>query len=261
MEKEKLESLLIDYIDNKLNSVDRRNVEQELISNTEAYKLYEELKEVIHVMDRSARLEPSAKLKANFDKLLKDELASASQSKTIFFQPVFYRMAAAIALLIIGGGIGFFISKQNDARILAIAEKVRVQEEQMENMREMMGLLNNDQSASQRMQGVKVVYKMEKADDEILNALVKTMNEDPSSNVRLAALEALGHFVDEPQVRKALVNALAKQKDPIVQISLIQLLVKMKEKGVVKDLQKIVNDEGTIQAVKDEAYSGIMKLS
>jgi hypothetical protein len=35
----------------------------------------------------------------------------------------------------------------------------------------------------------------------------------------------------------------------------------MKEKGVVNDLQKIVDDEGTIQAVKDEAYSGILRLS
>jgi hypothetical protein len=33
---------------------------------------------------------------------------------------------------------------------------------------------------------------MEKPDDEIVNVLVKTMNEDVNTNVRLAALDALG---------------------------------------------------------------------
>jgi hypothetical protein len=37
--------------------------------------------------------------------------------------------------------------------------------------------------------------------------------------------------------------------------------VDLKEQSVVDDLKKIVDDEGTMEAVKDEAYSGILKLS
>jgi hypothetical protein len=257
MEKEKLESLIIDYIDNKLNSVDRRVVEQELVNNPDAYTLYEQLKEVIHVMDRSARLEPTAKLKTGFEEMLKRESASVKETKTIFFQPAFYRVAAAIALLIIGGGIGFWMSKNN-----AQQEQIAKIEKQMqENRRIMMAMIENQQSASQRIQGVNVAMTIEKADDQVVNALIKTMNEDPNSNVRLAALEALSNFHQEPHVRKALIESLGKQKDPVVQIALIQLMVKMKEKGVVNDLQKIVDDSETMKAVKDEAYSGILKLS
>jgi hypothetical protein len=62
-------------------------------------------------------------------------------------------------------------------------------------------------------------------------------------------------------VRKILIGSLSVQDDPVVQIALIQLLVKMKEKTVVDDLQKIVDDSETMQAVKDEAYSGILRLS
>jgi HEAT repeat protein len=261
MERDKLEGMLIDYIDNRLNTVDRQHVEQELVRNAEAYKLYEELKEVMHVMDRSARLEPGDKLKTNFENLLKEEMASSRQAKTIFFRPAFYRAAAAVALLIIGGGIGFFISKKNDERMAKDQERLDKLEIEMAITKDMMSKLNNDQSASQRIQGVNVALSMAKADDEIVKALVKTMNEDQNSNVRLAALEALSKFIGDKQVRVALINSLTRQKDPIVQIQLIQLLVKMKEKGVVNDLQKIVDDEGTIQAVKDEAYTGIMKLS
>jgi HEAT repeat protein len=103
--------------------------------------------------------------------------------------------------------------------------------------------------------------EMEKPDDEIVKALVKTMNEDGNTNVRLAALDALSHFQNDPQVRRALVSALAKQKDPVVQIALIQLMVKLKEKGAVEDLKKIADDDKSIDAVKDEAYSGLLKLS
>jgi hypothetical protein len=261
MEQEKLESLLIDYIDNKLNAVDRRMVEQELVSNPSAHKLYDELKEVMEVLDRTAHLQPTVKLKSSFDAMLSDEITNAKKSRTIFFQPAFYRVAAAIALLILGGGIGFYISKENDKRLAAVEQLLKEQEVQLKATREMMAMLSNDQSASQRMQGINVALTMEKPADEIVTALVKTMNEDPNSNVRLAALEALSNFVHEKDVRSSLITSLSNQKDPVVQIALIQLLVKMKEKGVVDDLKKIVEDEGTMQAVKDEAYSGIMRLS
>ncbi len=257
MEKNKLESLLIDYIDNKLNSVDRHVVEQELVNNAEAYKLYEELKEVMHVMDRSARLEPSSRLQSSFEQMLKEEMTTSKQTKTIFFQPGMYRAAAAVAVLAIAGAIGLYIKKQNDILDITRAHVLLLEKQ----TNEMMAMLNNDQSASQRIKGVNVALSFEKADDKIVEALVTTMNQDPNSNVRLAALDALSKFVHEKKVREELVKALAQQKDPIVQIKLIQLLVQMKEKGVVKDLQKMVDDEGTMHAVKDEAYSAIMKLS
>jgi HEAT repeat protein len=125
----------------------------------------------------------------------------------------------------------------------------------------MMAGLNNEQSPSQRMLGVSVAYQMEKPDDDIVNALMKTMNEDDNTNVRLAALEALSKFSNEPTIRKQLIESLHTQKDPMVQITLIQLMVAIKEKGVVKELEKIATDEKTMKAVKDEAYKGILKLS
>lgn len=257
MEKEKLETLLIDYIDGKLTEAERHAVDQELIGNEEAYRMYEQLKEVIHAMQTSARIEPSAKLKLGFDQLLREEMKQAKKDKIVFFQPAFYRVAAALALLILGGGIGFWISKQNDQR----QEIAKIKEEMEATKLMMMSLIDNKQSASQRIQGVNVALTIENADDEVVKALAKRMNEDPNTNVRLAALDALSKFHQEPLVRRILIDALSNQKDPMVQIALIQLMVKMKEKGVVNDLKRIVDDAGTMKVVKDEAYSGIMKLS
>lgn len=257
MEKEKLESLIIDYIDGKLNSVDKERIEQELMRNAQAYKLYEELKEVMHVMDRAARLDPSDKLKTGFHAMLAEEALTVKKSKTVFFSPAVYRVAATVALLVLGVSIAYWMNKYDRQQ----DEIARLQQEMRATKDLMLSMLGNEQSASKRIQGVNVAYNISKADDDIVNALVTAMNEDPNSNVRLAALEALGKFADEPAVRKALIASLPKQKDPIVQISLIQLMVVMKEKSVVKELQRIVDDAGTMKAVKDEAYSGIMKLS
>ena len=258
MEKEKLESLLIDFIDGKLSEEERKTVEQELVRNAEAFTLYEQLKEVIQAMNNASRLEPSDHLKVSFDKMLQEEMGKQQTGKTVFFRPSLYRVAAAVLLLVLGGGIGFWISKQQQQA----TELARMKEEMDRTKQLLIGMLDNQNSASQRVEGATVAYKsVVKADDEIVNALVKAMNDDPNTNVRMAALEALRKFQHQPYVRKMLVASLSTQKDPMVQIALIRLMVEMKEKGVTEELQRITTEEGVLPAVKDEAHIGLMRLS
>lgn len=258
MNKEIWESRFIDYIDGKGGEVDRAEVERELAQSEEAYKLYEQLREVMQAIDKASALEPSDKLRAGFERALEQEISAQSKpTRTAFFSPMIYRIAAGFVLVMVGLGIGFWINK-NQERDQELADLKKQIED---NRRMMLAMLDNQQSASQRMVGVSVAYELEKADDEIVKVLVKTMNEDTNTNVRLAAMEALSKFGHEAQVRNALIHSLTEQKDPVVQIALIQLLVKMKEKGVVKHLEEMTKDPSTMKAVKDEAYSGILKLS
>jgi HEAT repeat protein len=111
------------------------------------------------------------------------------------------------------------------------------------------------------VQGATIAYTIGKADDEVVNALAKALNEDRNTNVRLAALEALAKFYQEENVRQLLIKSLSIQNDEVVQIALIQVLVQMKEKGIVKELEKITRDTEVLKAVKDEAFTGILKLS
>ena len=261
MEPDKLEGLLIDYIDGKLSAAERQEVVQEMARNPEAHRLYEQLREVLDAIKKSDEWEPGKKLQENFEKTLREEIAAARKAgpgnKQVFFQPVFFRAAAAVALLMAGIAIGFWINKnqQREADLQALKKEVEATKQMM------MSMLDNRQSASQRMLGATVAFKMEKADDQIVQALTKTMNEDPNTNVRLAALEALGKFHQQEHVRKALIASLATQKDPIIQIALIRLMVEMKEKEAVKELLRISTDDEVITAVKDEAHAGILKLS
>lgn len=120
--------------------------------------------------------------------------------------------------------------------------------------------LGNMESPSTRIAAAMKAYRMQEADKDIVDALVATMNEDPSTNVRMAALEALSRFHRENYVKKKLIASLKKQKDPMVQIELIHVLTEMKQKSILNDLQKMVQDVNTNDAVKERAYSSILTL-
>ncbi len=258
METEKLETLLIDYIDGKLPEAEKKVVEEQLLKDASAYRLYEQLKEIMQAMHTSPRIEPSQDLRKGFDLLLEAEIQNTKKGKVVLFQPAFYRVAAAIAFVILGGGVGFWISQQRQQA----AELEAMRKEVQATKTLMMAMLGDQKSASQRFQAATVVYNdIEKIDDEIVNALVRTMNNDENTNVRIAALEALGKFRNQPHVRKALITALNTQKDPLVQIALIRLMVEMKEQGIKGELERITTDEETLPAVKDEAHAGLLKLS
>ena len=99
MEKERLETLLIDYIDGKLNDAEQQAIEQKLVSDADAFKMYEQLKEVINAIQASAKIEPSSRLKRGFEQMLREEELELGKNKgrVVLFQPSFYGIAATIA--------------------------------------------------------------------------------------------------------------------------------------------------------------------
>jgi len=259
MEKEKLEALLIDYIDGKLSDEERRMVEQEyLLRNSDTYKLYEQLKEVMQAMHKSSKLEPTTRLRGAFNEALREEMAAGKRGKTIFFTPAFYRAAAAVTLVAVAGVVGFLIREQRQHA----AQLAAIQLEMANTKKAMMAQLENQNSASARLMGATVAYNdIAHPDPDIIKALVNAMNADENSNVRVAAMEALAKFSDQPHVRQALIQSLNIQKDPVVQIALIRLLVDMHAQGLKKQLEQITTDDDLLPAVKDEAHAGLLKIS
>lgn len=257
MERDTLESLLIEYIDGNLEENDRAIIVRELEVNPETQKLHAQLVELKRATTQSTVLMPSAALKNSFDQLVAREVILQPTARSITWNVVVYRVAAAILVLLVVGFGGYAIYKDGQYQ-----QQLAILKEEIErNKKQVMLLLGNEHSASQRMIGVSVAYEMQNPDDEIVKALVNTMNTDPNTNVRLAALDALGEFYTEEAVRKAMIESLSTQQDPVIQIALIQWMVKLKEKTVIQQLERLTKDAKTMKAVKDEAYSGIFKLS
>jgi hypothetical protein len=115
-------------------------------------------------------------------------------------------------------------------------------------------------SAASRIEAIALICGRKNNTLTVINALIHTLNNDPNTNVRLAALDELTKFHKKMYVRRALVTSLKKQQDPVVQINLIDLLTKMRELNVLSDLEQMVNDKNTNKTVRDMAYSGILHL-
>jgi hypothetical protein len=120
--------------------------------------------------------------------------------------------------------------------------------------------LENRTSPASRIAALSRIDKLYAVSHDVVDILVKTLNSDPNSNVRLAAMDGLSKFYREGYVRKQLVNSLKKQQDPVVQIALISLLTKMRESAILTELESLVKDDNTMDAVKESAYNGIFEL-
>lgn len=145
------------------------------------------------------------------------------------------------------------------ARKQELVAKLKGEQEHSEKQVTFAGLKDMNSPAS-RITAASEASGLKNTGNDVVNVLVTTLNTDPNTNVRLAALDGLARFYREGYVRKKLVASLKKQQDPMVQIALINLLTRMKESGILTELDKIVSDENTQQSVKDCAYSGIIQL-
>ncbi|MFK7773262.1 MAG: hypothetical protein AB8F94_14030 [Saprospiraceae bacterium] len=261
MEFQELENKLIDYLDNALTSEQRVEVEQELEKSTELRQTLDELKTVMSEMETAEEFQPSVNLKNNFDQFLQKEISqqSGGDANIVAFKKpnsgrnrFFFQIAAAAAILIMGVFIGKNLGEKAQVTETAISDlEVRLRTEMLE--------LLEDKSTSGRIKAVNISYEL-KPNDEIVDALIQSMNIDKSTNVRIAAMEALSHFGEDANVRTALCHSLTVQTNPMIQLSLIKILVNMKEKQAVEYFEKIIENESTTPEVKDEAQMGIFKM-
>jgi hypothetical protein len=85
----------------------------------------------------------------------------------------------------------------------------------------------DDKSTSARLQAVGLTQEMQDVSKKLSDALLYTINNDNSDNVRIASIEALIPYGHLEAVRGGLINAIAQQKSPLVLISLAEALKKI----------------------------------
>jgi hypothetical protein len=262
MKKPKLNemnSLMIDHIDGKLTGELGKYVERHIEKHPEALKEYNELKEVINLLDIDNELDVPEKGKSDFLTMLEEQKGKASETGNIrkinwLNKSTFYQVAAAVTLILVGYLGSLWVDSFRQSNFQAL-------ENELNDMKELViKTMMKQESASERIQGVLTVNELKEPDEEILNALITTMNYDDNVNVRMAALEALTNFADYELVKNAFIQALLNQDNPTIQIKLISILVNMEEKRAVDPIQKMIDDENISTFVKDEAQYGLYQL-
>lgn len=162
-----------------------------------------------------------------------------------------------IFLLLFGLGVGYFLRPD----VETIPTQTIAANNETEEVRQKLVLTLLDQpSANQRLQGVSEANKFENADDIVIKALLKTLNSDPNVNVRLAAIESLTNYVDKPEVRQGLVQSIPNQESPILQITLVNLMVALQEKASIEPFKQLLKQKQLDTTVKKRIERSIESI-
>jgi hypothetical protein len=166
-------------------------------------------------------------------------------------------VAWSIALVALGTFVGLQVgnTKSNSQDLAAMHTELT-------NMRQMVALsMLQQQSASQRLEGVSWTRREEHLDPQVLSALVHTLRYDASVDVRLAALDALSRHAGQPQVKKTVVDTLQEQQSPLVQVALIDQLVEWRDTDAAAGLAKLRQLPNVNPTVRQRADWAISKLN
>ena len=177
---------------------------------------------------------------------------------------------AAAALVVIGIGIGWFAGSERYAgseRTLPAqtatgpASELAAMRTEMHDLREMVSLsLMQQQSASDRIRGVTWTGQLDRPSGEIVSALLDALMHDPNVNVRLSTIDALERFASRDDVRRGTIQAVESQPSPLVQIALIDFMVKTNERESAATLRRLAMDPQANDAVRARAAWGLQQL-
>lgn len=199
--------------------------------------------------------EPSMELSSRFYESLADAKRKETK-KFVFHLPMWSelwpRLAFGVAMLIIGFGIGYLVPSPSSSKDVAQLHR------QVSELKEMMMLsMLEKESATDRLKAVSLTNEMDQASKKVTSALLQTLNTDTNVNVRLAAIEALKPYVQDSGVREGLIQSIAKQESPLVQMSLAELMAAIQEKKSVTELKKLLQRDRMPSEVKKKISQSI----
>lgn len=265
-----IKTMFPDYLIGDLSQQEKLLVQNHLADCTSCRSELESLSSVWTKLGVLPEEEPSERLRARFYSMLaaykqglEQERAARSWGHAFSLwlerwwprRPV-VQLGTALGLLAMGLAAGFWLRSSPNAA----ADMLPLRQE-MQDMRATlaMSLLDNN-SASERLRGVNMSVRMDQPDERLLDSLLQTLDSDPSSNVRLAVVDALYLFRDHSSVRRRLSESLSRQTNPLVQVALIDLIVNLRERQAADALKALIESDRLAPEVKLRAQQGLETL-
>lgn len=261
---EKYMSLITEYIDGTLSEARREEFERYVKEGFIDIKEVEELAGLSVQMQESSMPQPSEAMRSNFYQMLSEENRKPEQLRgrdilSELAQWLFAnnrgRLAFGLSVLIIGLFMGrLFSNSSYNGQLENLSS-------QMADMKEvMMMTMLEGESVTQRLKGVQMSNGLVTKNSQVTDALFITLNNDESTNVRLAALATLSEFAKDPAIREGLVKSITQQKSPLVQVALAELMVELQESEAIKEFEPILNAENTPDDVKSALRQNLEKI-
>lgn len=268
MNCEQVSELLPDYLQGNLNAQQNLVVKRHI-------ELCADCRDAVAIWENLSLLpdeQPSSALRERFEALLgayqaghadKAAASPAGQKRASGWRPIeWFRsplggLAWSMALLAIGVFAGHFTT-----RVHSRPDDLAVMRSELADMRQLVVVsMLQQQSASERLQGVSFTRREDQLDPKVLAALLHTLRYDASVDVRLAALDALSRHAGQSQVRTGISDALQPQQSPLVQVALIDQLAEWRDPGLAQHLRELLETESLNPAVRRRAQWVLSKLN
>lgn len=270
MESNECRERIPDYVLGKLTSEEEAAFLKCIESNEGLKAEFNDWREIQSNLDISQ--EPSSAMDDSFYDFLEKEVQKESEEpntkgggrvRGLFGSQLFIPLMAASVMLL----FGLFLGKQWGASeieqgdALVIDTQIQESKKETEDVRTQLVISLADQtSAARRLEAASEASKLNIATDKVIQALFKMLNEDDNVNVRLAAVNSLSKYVDNPTVREGLVMSIVHQDSPHVQIALAELMVTLKEKESIESIEELLNKPDTNEAVKVKLQESINQI-
>lgn len=244
MKCEEVKLELPEYIDGKLDDQTTEAVRAHLESCEDCRRLHSEMNSFLKFTDSFPGEKAPAGMKDEFMKMLKEEMPQ--KQRTILMVPGWMKVAAMLVVALVTYSTGYYMGNEKGeekAQHLEVALNQAKQQVLLAGLQEYTG--------PQKIEAVYSISQSGLSGDDLVGALVNTMNNDRNVNVRLAAINALsGMMKDNEKVKTELIRSLSLQDNALLQISLIQVLTESGVKEAKDQIESIVNSEKTDEQVK-----------
>lgn len=243
------EDKMITALDGDLGQPEKDQLMNQINNDEQLTELWENYQKLYSHIEMVPVDIPNLSVKHNFGKWLEDEAGSienqTKDAKVVKLLP--WKRWASVAVICVCV-LGFWQVYNQDQQL----------GDSLANLESKMKV----QSPTERIKAIRVNYNQEQidVDGQMIEVLINVLLTDESSNVRLAAVETLSNYMDNPIVRTALIKTIATEKDGGVKLAIIDSLGKKQSKEIISTLESIVNDDSQEKYVIDGAHMQLIRL-
>lgn len=249
MKFENIEDNIIAYFEGELGEQEQQSLKELVAKDDDLQGVWKSYAEVYNLIDGQEYELPSNDMTAVYQTWLSKEIANNAQKNDLSSNKIIQlstfrkiaALAAGLAILIFGWN-----AIQTDATF----------DVSQNNNKQDLALMINQESTTDRIKAIRVSNNQndQEPNHEMLQMFFKVLHHDESSNVRLAAVDALAPFIENENVRVGLLKTLGTEQDGFVKLAMVNLLAQNQDEKVKQTFENLVQDETQEKFVKDEVY-------
>lgn len=286
----RLQESFLDYQAGALPDPEAAAIRRHLASCPDCQRAWSTLTETLAKLDAMAApdLEPSPRLRANVMAMIDEARAEIDAPSPFalargridaFFAALLPSRPAlqfAFTLAVMLGGLfigarylqprpaanGNNPSSSNPpaATDAAARREIAALKAKIDSMGQFVAYSMNQRSTSDRLQTALQRPASGEPADRVVAELLNTVAFDPSTNVRLSALESLYPHADDENVRAGIVASLPRETSPLVQVAMIDFLVAARDQAAAPAFEQLTRTPQLDDSVRQAARRALAQL-